>query len=108
MLRWAIEGCREYLAEEMGGLQYPEEVLKATADYRSESDLVGQFLAECCRTGQGEVKARALYQSFSKWAEGTAGLTETAFGRRMTDRGLTRVRTDYGNKYTGLALIEGG
>ena len=108
VLRWAIEGCREYLAEEMGGLQYPEEVLKATADYRSESDLVGQFLAECCRTGQGEVKARALYQSFSKWAEGTAGLTETAFGRRMTDRGLTRVRTDYGNKYTGLALIEGG
>ena len=64
-------GCREYLEH---GLEYPDEVLEATAAYKSESDKVEQFLAECCVRGDGfSARARPLYLEFCKWAEGTSG-----------------------------------
>lgn len=103
VLKWAVDGCREYLDD---GLRYPDEVLQATAMYRSESDLVGQFIAECCVQGDGfRTKARPLYQEFAKWAEGTNGMTETAFGRRLAEKGLRKVHGDTGNHYVGIALM---
>ena len=48
ILRWAVEGCRDYLRE---GISYPDEVLKATAEYQAESDLIGRFLEEQCEVG---------------------------------------------------------
>jgi putative DNA primase/helicase len=101
VLRWAVEGCRDYLAD---GLQYPEEVLQATAAYRQESDLVEQFIAECCLRGDAfRAKARPLYQTFAKWAEGTSGMTETAFGRRLTEKGYQKTHGASGTTYLGIA-----
>jgi putative DNA primase/helicase len=103
ILRWAVEGCREYLEH---GLEYPDEVLEATAAYKSESDQVEQFLAECCVRGDGfSARARPLYLEFCKWAEGTRGMSGTAFGRRMGDKGFAKQHTDRGNIYLGLAPI---
>jgi putative DNA primase/helicase len=101
ILCWAVEGCIEYLEH---GLQYPEEVLEATAAYKSESDQVEQFLAECCVRADGlSARARPLYLEFCKWAEGTRGMSETAFGRRMVEKGFPKQHTDRGNIYLGLA-----
>ena len=41
-------GFREYLDT---GLQYPDEVLKATEEYKAESNVVARFIDECCRRG---------------------------------------------------------
>ena len=103
ILRWAVEGCREYLEH---GLEYPDEVLEATAAYKSESDKVEQFLAECCVRGDGfSARARPLYLEFCKWAEGTSGMSETAFGCRMVEKGFAKQHTDRGNIYLGLAPL---
>ena len=103
ILRWAVEGCREYLAY---GLEYPEEVLEATAAYKFESDQVEQFLAACCVLGDGlSARARPLYMEFCKWAEGTRVMSETAFGRRMVEKGFQKQHTDRGNLYLGLAPL---
>jgi putative DNA primase/helicase len=94
ILHWAVEGCREYLDD---GLHYPDEVLVATADYKKESDLVGQFIAECCIVGEyATAKATPLYQAFNKWAEGTDGMSQTAFGRRIVEKGFRQRHTKSG------------
>jgi putative DNA primase/helicase len=92
ILRWAVEGCRDYLRD---GMRYPDEVVEATNQYRTESDLVGRFLDEQCESGEFfQVKGRQLYQAFSMWAEqvGEESMSETAFGLRMKDKPLEEVR----------------
>lgn len=102
ILRWAVDGCREYLND---GLRYPKEVLTATAAYKRESDLVGQFISECCAQGDClRAKATPLYQAFSKWAEGTDGMSQTAFGKRLQEKGYRKEHKDTGNEYLGLGL----
>ena len=57
----------------------PEEVLVATAAYRSESDVVGEFLTTRARTGPSlEVMAKALYEDFKEWHADPAFLELTA------------------------------
>jgi putative DNA primase/helicase len=104
ILRWAVDGCGKYLTD---GICYPEEVVEATSQYKTESDLVGRFLQEQCTTGDGfEVRGRPLYQAFSKWAEqvGEEGMTETAFGLRMKEKPFEKKSSERGNAYVGLRL----
>jgi putative DNA primase/helicase len=104
ILNWAVEGCREYLAD---GLGYPEEVIQATAEYRAESDLIKRFLDDSCvRAESLQAKARSLYQSFTKWAEetGESKMTETAFGKRMREKGFEKKSTATGNVYLGVGI----
>lgn len=104
ILSWAVEGCREYLTD---GLHYPQEVLVATANYKSESDQVGQFIAECCIRGEyARAKATPLYLAFRKWAEGSDGMSQTAFGRRIVEMGFRKHHTESGNEYVGLGLLD--
>jgi hypothetical protein len=70
-----IAGCRDYLRKGDGGLQYPEDVTKATADYNAESDVVQAFIEECC-VNAGEYQLRPLHDAFCRWG-GT--LAEKAF-----------------------------
>jgi putative DNA primase/helicase len=104
ILCWAVEGCREYLDD---GLHYPVEVLAATANYKAESDLVGQFIADCCVRGQyARAKATPLYLAFSKWAEGSNGISQTAFSRRIVEKGFEKRHTETGNEYLGIGLLD--
>jgi len=80
--------------------------LKATAAYKSESDQIEQFLAECCVRGDGfSASARPLNLEFCKSVEGTRGMSETAFGRRIVERGFQKQHTEWGNIYIGFALM---
>ncbi len=49
ILRWAVEGCREWARV---GLQPPDCVLEATKEYRSEMDAVGTFIEDACDIGK--------------------------------------------------------
>jgi putative DNA primase/helicase len=110
ILAWAVAGC---LLWRRDGLTPPPDVVAATAEYRSESDVLGAFLDECCETGHGggpamgmEVAATEIYTAFKRWAEenGEFVLTHTAFGRRLEERGFG-VRKS-GVKYRrGLRLL---
>ena len=104
ILRWAVDGCQQWLET---GLRPPEIVMAATAAYRTESDVLGSFLDDCCEVGKGlEVAASDLYAAYRKWAKdsGEYELSMTAFGRRIDERGFD-VRKN-GVKYRqGLRLI---
>ncbi len=105
VLAWAVEGCRQWQAE---GLNTPPAIHQATADFRSESDLIGRFLAECTAPGEEMVGAHTLYLVYRAWSEneGHKPMSNTALGRRLSERGLCRLRTACGNHYSGLRLTQ--
>ena len=89
------------------GIAAPAVVIQATADYQSEQDILGQFLAECCELGVGrEISATILYQAYEGWAK-QLGLhfgSGTKFGTDLTRRGVGTHRKTSGNVRTGIDL----
>jgi len=66
ILAWALRGCLEWQRD---GLGTPHGVREATARYREEMDVLGMFLAECCRLDPAErVSSHDLYEEYKRWA----------------------------------------
>lgn len=106
ILNWAIQGCLEW---QRGGLQDPDCVLAATAEYRGEQDVIGQFLQDKCQQGEAlEATASKLYLTYKGWAEqqGEKPISQRRFGTIMTERGFERFRNN-GIWYRGLDTIPG-
>ena len=104
ILAWAVAGC---LLWQERGLEPPEDVLAATQEYRRDSDVIGSFLDDCCDVGPGtEVAASDLYRAFKAWAKenGEFELSQTAFGRRLDERGFG-VRKLGTKRRVGLRLL---
>lgn len=108
ILNWAIEGALEWHSK---GLAEPEEVKQATADYRQTMDLVRQWLDDCILTDpKAETEAGAAYQSYGQWCS-TGGYrpeTQGAFGRRMTEKRITKLRRGGKFYYQGIRLTTRG
>lgn len=69
IFNWLVEGLIDYLE---GGLQEPKDVLDATLEYRSDSDPIGTFLADCCLvSGDPDdfTTARDLMDGFNLWLD---------------------------------------
>jgi putative DNA primase/helicase len=103
ILAWMVAGC---LAWQKRGLDAPDAVRAATAEYRLSEDVVQAFLTECCIRGHGlAAKAGQLYEAFQTWAAaaGENVLSLRRFGEAMTERGFER-KTSNGVKYLGIGL----
>lgn len=93
ILAWAVQGGIDWQRD---GLREPPKVLEATADYRSEMDALGEFIAERCDIGRAySVKASDLYEAYAAWCgeSGIEARSQTWFGRALTDRGFPREKT---------------
>jgi putative DNA primase/helicase len=106
VLAWAVEGCLDW---QRNGLGAPEAVTAATADYRGDMDVLGGFLEDCCRIGDGlRAKASELYTRYGYWCTTngeTNGLSAKAFGLRLAERGFTSHRGTGGTReWLGLTL----
>lgn len=67
ILAWAVDGCLDWQRQ---GLVEPTAVVSATGAYRSEMDVLGQFLAARAQLGAGLVVAtRALRTGYEHWCE---------------------------------------
>lgn len=109
ILAWMVRGC---LAWQQHGLQPPEAVQAATADYRAESDSVGRFLGEDCVVNPlARVAAKDLYSSYLFWCEqaGEKPLSQKAFGDRLRREGFEPRRGAKGvRQWVGVGLLEDG
>src|SRR5262249_2461080 len=109
ILAWCVRGCLDW---QRTGLGEPPEVTQATAGYKKESDVIGQFLDEETErdpTGVSRVKASVMRERFHKWA-GSSGvsvqpMTPTQFGIAMTNQGIQRIPSN-GTYYVGIRLFE--
>jgi putative DNA primase/helicase len=107
ILNWAIEGCLRWQED---GLQFPISVTDATNEYRTDSDQTLRFITEDCIVGAfASGRARNLYTAYRKWATeaGEEFVTETAFGRRLSEHGFAKRRSESGVKYDGIGLRGG-
>jgi putative DNA primase/helicase len=109
ILAWAVEGCLEWRRE---GLQAPEEVRKATGQYRSEMDVVGAFLQDECEIGHGHKEPfTTLYKRYEEWCEegGERAETRRKFNARLKERGGFEARRSGpggANEWHGLRLLK--
>jgi len=109
ILRWAVAGCLEW---QRSGLQPPDEVLAATSAYRSDMDVFGRFIDECCTVRpEIETPASELYERYKVWTleHGEFTQTQTMFGSRLNDRGFRGGRATRGEHrgratWTGIGL----
>lgn len=106
ILAWAVQGLADYQAE---GLNPPDAVLGATADYRGKSDHLGQFLDECCVTSSQihNVKAGVLLAAWQRWAaaEDCAAMGRNTFNEAMRKRPGISLRKSHGeSRFYGVRL----
>jgi putative DNA primase/helicase len=106
ILAWVTRGCIDWRRE---GLQAPAEVRKATAGYRSEMDVLGDFLADRCFRGERlQVGKDELYKAYQMWSEDAGERTETKrkFGMLLKERGIEDGRNSERTKriWKGIGL----
>lgn len=111
ILGWIIRGAVEYHA---GGLQEPESVKAATADYEAGEDSVGRFVAEMCVTGEItrpdlRITMAALRGAYERWClpTGDEPVSAKAFGQALRARfGVESMRSHGKKFYIGIRLDE--
>jgi len=109
ILAWVVRGCLQWRRE---GLQAPDEVRKATGEYRAEMDVLAGFLAECCELDAGHWEyAKDLYECYKRWCDenGERPEPQRKFGGRLGERGFQRDRggSRGAGIWRGLRLTEG-
>jgi putative DNA primase/helicase len=82
ILAWCVRGCLEW---QRHGFAEPDTVVEATAEYRRESDLLGQFLeGATVRDPEGRVTLHTLRERYERWAKDNG--YEVLGGRRFNER----------------------
>jgi len=107
ILAWAVQGCLDWQRD---GLMAPDEVTLATREYRNEQDVLGAFLAECCKIDPlSEVAHKDLYAAYTAWCDqtGERPLTSRKLVTMLDERGIEKKRQTSGERLTmrvGLGL----
>lgn len=106
ILGWCVVGFQKWLAN---GLVPPESVTAATSEYRSENDVLAQWIDECCiRQETAAAKALDLYRSFKGWADerGEFCPSSKAMGSQLERMGFRKERPS-GGPYRGSTIRRG-
>lgn len=107
ILARAARGCLEW---QETGLQPPARIVAAVAEYRKESDIIGQFFEEeTTEDAECRLRPAELYERFKAWS--LAGnerlLTSTKFGLLLKGRSeVVKVEINHAFYYRGRRLRE--
>jgi len=104
ILKWMVEGCLEY---QKTGLNPPEIVKAAVADYRDRENLIDEFLTNhTVEDVNGGVSASQLFTLFTEFCDQKKikRLTQTGFGNLIKHRYNSK-KTNIGIIYEGLRLL---
>lgn len=106
ILAWALDGYRLWAES---GLSVPASVELATADYRAESDPIGDFIALAVMTSPGsQVTARDLYEAYKRWCAANAidpPISSNLMGRLLKVRGFKK-HDGHVMSYRDIRLVE--
>jgi len=92
ILNWLIDGARLWQA---GGLKAPKTVLSATAEYKAEMDVIGDFVRDRCEMkGGASIRARELFRCYQDWCEenNEKACSERFFGLKLKEIGVRQAR----------------
>jgi putative DNA primase/helicase len=106
VLSWAVEGC---LAWQREGLRVPHEIRRATFVYREDTDILAQWIADCCCIDPAaRTKVETAYVSYRRFCgeQGISAPSKPAFSRHILQR--PELRRDpskkHGRRIIGLAV----
>jgi len=88
ILTWAVQGCLLWQKE---GLTSSPRIKAASAMYRKDCDLFGEFLEEICVIDKAaSINQRTLWGDYKDWCEanGVREGSKKNFTRRLADRGV--------------------
>lgn len=108
VLAWLIEGARRALAE---GIQTPESVKAATAEYERDSDPLKRFIEECCSVSTNDtvrVPQKEFVSEYEAWcqAEGEVQLGQNKLTRELKKRwGIQTQSREGARYYTRVAIV---
>lgn len=104
ILRWCIDGCLEW---QKRGLDIPESIKQASAEYFEDQDWLGQFLSdETSDFLGGFILNCDLKIRFSEWL-GKTGADDVTFSilkAQLKERGYASDRRRFGRGVSGLKL----
>ncbi len=104
ILAWMVQGCQKYLAE---GLPATGDISTATAAYREEMDVLGNFLDERCIISPSlSASVRDLYRAYVSWAEqaGEYPIQQRKLGTRLAERGFRQEHSRRGWFWVGIGI----
>ena len=105
IFNWVYEGFKLFLKE---GLEMPQAVKEATADYELESDKVGQFASLCLRHAKGEeLRSVAVFDIYKRWCEANniKALSQPNFKKEMEQRYVYEVRRPWKEKGNATTFL---
>jgi putative DNA primase/helicase len=105
ILRWMIDGCREW---QTTGLQPPKSVLEATEAYLESEDAMGTWMGErCIQEPERSEKSSALFASWTEWCDkaGEVPGPQRKFSHALEARGFRKDHTRTGWRFYGLSLV---
>lgn len=89
ILSWAIQGC---LAWQQQGLNHPEKVVLATAEYRDDMDTLGDFIDKYLTVdANGRAKSDDIYKAYECWCKDNhipQPMKQRTLISRLKDRGF--------------------
>jgi putative DNA primase/helicase len=108
ILRWCVEGTSKYLKD---GLKLSPLIRREHSSYRTESDLLGEFLNEITeRDPQTRIEQSRLFLAWRSWcdANGLRCSSKKSFTQRLCERGISSGKSNGQAFYVGLTLSEQG
>jgi putative DNA primase/helicase len=105
ILNWAIEGLRKWQSE--GLKPFPKSVQEATAEYRKDSDSIGQwFESEMSEHPESKIKSSEAHQNYSEWCKenGCYAVGSRVFKASLEERGFRLKKESKGNYWIGFGL----
>jgi len=109
ILNWMIEGCLIWQKERLTNI--PQRIQEASDGYREESDVLGEFIEDCCSVDKKySIDQKVLYSTWKTWCfgNGLQPFTQKSLTRQLTSRSFkTERRKENGvgvRYYLGLRL----
>jgi putative DNA primase/helicase len=98
ILNWALKGCHEW---QHIGLAFPEEVTQATANYRAEQDILGDWIeARCVIQPDIADEIAGLYADYAGWCQdhSETPVKMKRFAGALDDKGFVSVKGAKGKR----------
>ncbi|NCC10901.1 MAG: hypothetical protein EOM31_10450 [Bacteroidia bacterium] len=96
ILKWLIDGVSLYAKD---GLNPPQCILDSRLDYKERTDLIGDFLEECCvKNSTMRIKCSEIPMVVNKWCSenGYKTMNKQTIRERLERRGIKRIKSsDY-------------
>lgn len=104
ILEWVIEGAFKWYTS---GLNLSQRIVSQSAIYRSESDLLGQFLEdEVDFSPNSRALDSTTYYEYTRWCtnNGTRALSKKRFTQKFEERGIPIKKSSGSRYYAGITL----